>query len=418
MEKIKQHEPIRNSLEQLGAGRTVLLGAQHTFTMFGATVLVPILTGLSVSVSLFMAGVCTLIGHFIMKNKVPVFLGSSFAFIAPILAAVELAKNNGIENGLPYASGGIVVAGIIYALVALLIYFFGVEKIVSFFPPIVTGPIIMVIGLKLAPTAIGMASANWGLAIVAFLVVVGVNIYAKGFLQVIPVITGLIVGYLVALITGNIDFSPLGQAAWVGFPDFTIAKFDLQYILVVAPVALATIVEHIGDVMAIGATVEEDFTKDPGLHRTMLADGLMTALSSFVGGPANTTYSENTGVLALTRVWDPLIMKIAAVFAIILGGVPKIAALISTIPGSVIGGISIVLFGMIASIGIRTVVENQVDFTKSRNLVIAATILVLGLGGAVLPINIGAVNFSIEGMALAAIVGIILNKVLPQIKEN
>lgn len=414
MENVKQQEPIRNSLEQLGVGKTILLGAQHTFTMFGATVLVPILTGLSVSVALFMAGVCTLIGHFIMKNRVPVFLGSSFAFIAPILAAVGFAEANGIENGLPYASGGIVVAGLIYVVVAALIYFFGVEKIVSFFPPIVTGPIIMVIGLKLAPTAIGMSSENWFLAIVAFLVVVAVNIFAKGFLQIIPVIIGLIVGYIVAFITGNVDFTPVIQAKLVGLPDFTIAKFDLQYIMVIAPVALATIVEHIGDVMAIGATVEDDFTKDPGLHRTMLADGTMTALSAFFGGPANTTYSENTGVLALTRVWDPLVMKIAAVFAIILGGVPKIAALISTIPGSVIGGISIVLFGMIASIGLRTVVEHQVDFTKSRNLIIAATILVLGLGGAVLPISIGLVNFSIEGMALAAIVGIILNKVLPE----
>lgn len=418
MENVKQHEPIRNSLEQLGVGKTILLGAQHTFTMFGATVLVPLLTGLDVSVALFMAGICTLLGHLIMKNRVPVFLGSSFAFIAPIGAAVALANANGIENGLPYAAGGIVVAGIIYAIVATLIYFFGVEKIVSFFPPIVTGPIIMVIGLKLAPTAIDMASGNWFLAIVAFLVVVAVNVFAKGFLQIIPVITGLIVGYIVAVITGNVDFTAVGQAAWVGLPKFTIAKFDFQYIMVIAPVALATIVEHIGDVIAIGATVEDDFTKDPGLHRTMLADGLMTALSAFVGGPANTTYSENTGVLALTRVWDPLIMKIAAVFAIILGGVPKIAAVISTIPGAVIGGISIVLFGMIASIGLITVVENKVDFSKSRNLIIAATILVLGLGGAVLPLKLGAVNFSMEGMALAAIVGIILNKVLPQVKAN
>ncbi|WIV11690.1 solute carrier family 23 protein [Proteiniborus sp. MB09-C3] len=414
MENVKQQEPIRNALEQLGVGRTVLLGAQHAFTMFGATVLVPILTGLDVSVSLFMAGVCTLIGHLIMKNRIPVFLGSSFAFIAPIGAAVALANANGIENGLPYAAGGIVVAGLIYAIVALLIYFFGSEKIVSFFPPIVTGPIIMVIGLKLAPNAISMASENWFLAIVAFIVVVAVNVFAKGFLQIIPVVTGLIAGYVVAIITKNVDFAPIVQAQWLGLPNFTIAKFDFQYIMVIAPVALATIVEHIGDIIAIGATVDDDFTKDPGLHRTMLADGLMTSLSAFVGGPANTTYSENTGVLALTRVWDPLVMKIAAVFAIILGGVPKIAAVIASIPQAVIGGISIVLFGMIASIGLRTVVEHQVDFTKSRNLIIAATILVLGLGGAVVPLNIGSVHFSIEGMALAAIVGIIMNKILPQ----
>lgn len=416
MENVKQQEPIRNSLEQLGAGKTILLGMQHTFTMFGATVLVPILTGLNVSVALFMAGVCTLLGHLIMKNRVPVFLGSSFAFIAPIIAVTGMVAEKGGTDGTAYATGGLVIAGLVYAIFAILIHLFGVERVVSFFPPIVCGPMIMVIGLNLAPTAIGMASENWLLAIVAFAVVVAVNIFAKGFLQVIPVITGLIVGYLVAFLTGHVDLTPVAQASWFGLPQFTIAKFDLQYIMVIAPVALATIVEHIGDVIAIGATVEDDFTKDPGLHRTMLADGLMTALSALVGGPANTTYSENTGVLALTRVWDPLVMKIAAVFAIILGGVPKIAALISTIPGPIIGGISIVLFGMIAAIGLRTVVENQVDFTKSRNLIIAATILVLGIGGAVLPINIGSFSLSLQGMGLAAIVGIILNKVLPEAK--
>ena len=416
MENVKQHEPIRNALEQLGVGKTLLLGLQHTFTMFGATVLVPILTGMSVSVALFMAGVCTLIGHLIMKNRVPVFLGSSFAYIAPTVTVAGMAAAAGKANPEAYAAGGIVIAGLVYAVFALLIYLFGVEKIVSFFPPIVCGPMIMVIGLNLAPTAIDMAKENWLLAIVALVVVIGVNIFARGFFQIIPVITGLIVGYIVAFATGHVDFTPVLEAAWFGLPDFQIAKFDLNYIMVIAPVALATIVEHIGDVIAIGATVEDDFTKDPGLHRTMLADGLMTSFSALVGGPANTTYSENTGVLALTRVWDPLIMKIAAVCAIILGGVPKIAAIISTIPGSVIGGISIVLFGMIASIGLRTLVENKVDFTKSRNLIIAAVILVLGIGGAVLPFKIGSFELSLQGMGLAAIVGIILNKVLPEAK--
>ncbi len=416
MENVKQQEPIRNALEQLGVGKTILLGMQHTFTMFGATVLVPILTGMNVSVALFMAGVCTLIGHLIMKNRVPVFLGSSFAFIAPVITVAGMATAAGKPDGAAYAAGGIVIAGLVYVVFAILVHLLGVEKIVDFFPPIVTGPMIMVIGLNLAPVAIGMASENWLLAIVALVVVIAVNIFAKGFLQVIPVITGLIVGYIVAFATGHVDLSPVHQAAWFGLPNFTIAKFDLQYIMIIAPVALATIVEHIGDVIAIGATVEDDFTKDPGLHRTMLADGLMTALSALVGGPANTTYSENTGVLALTRVWDPLVMKIAACFAIILGGVPKIAALISTIPGPIIGGISIVLFGMIASIGLRTVVENQVDFTKSRNLIIAAVILVLGLGGAVLPFKLGSFELTLQGMGLAAIVGIILNKVLPQAK--
>lgn len=415
METNKMMEPIRDA-SQISMSKRILLGMQHTFTMFGATVLVPIITGLDVSVALFMAGVCTLLFHFITKKKVPVFLGSSFAFIAPIAAVVAMVEARGGTDGLAYARGGIVVAGMVYVVVAALIYVFGVKKIVDFFPPIVTGPIILVIGLKLAPTAIGMASDNWMLAIVAFITVVGVSVFAKGFFQVIPVMIGLIVGYVVAVLTNNVDFAPIINAGWIGLPPFQMAKFDFQTIMVIAPVAIATIVEHIGDVIAIGATVENDFLEEPGLHRTMLADGLMTAFSALVGGPANTTYSENTGVLALTRVWDPLIMRIAACFAIVLGIVPKLSSVISTIPASVVGGISIVLFGMIASIGARTLVEEQVDFKASRNLIVAAVIFVLGLGGAVLPINLGFVNFSIEGMALAAIIGIILNKVLPQQK--
>lgn len=411
------HGAIRDASE-LSMAKRIFLGMQHTFTMFGATVLVPIITGLDISVALFMAGVCTLIFHLVLtKKKIPVFLGSSFAFIAPIAAVVEMVTARGGTDGLAYARGGIVVAGMVYVVVAALIYVFGVKKVVNFFPPIVTGPIILVIGLKLAPTAIDMASGNWMLAIVSFLTVVGVSIYAKGFLKVVPVIIGLIVGYVVAVLTGNVDFAPVAAAGWIGLPPFQMAKFDFQSIMIVAPVAIATIVEHIGDVIAIGATVENDFLEDPGLHRTMLGDGLMTALSAMFGGPANTTYSENTGVLALTKVWDPLIMRIAAVFAIILAVVPKLSAIISTIPTSVVGGISIVLFGMIASIGARTLVEEQVDFKLSKNLIIAAVILVLGLGGAVLPINLGFVEFSIEGMALAAIVGIILNQILPHEKE-
>lgn len=413
MDGSKMMEPIRDA-SQISMSKRLLLGLQHTFTMFGATVLVPIITGMDISVALFMAGVCTLLFHLITKKKVPVFLGSSFAFIAPTLAVVEMVSQNGGTDGLAYARGGIVVAGIIYLVVAVLIYIFGVEKIVKFFPPIVTGPIILVIGLKLAPVAIDMASGNWFLAIVAFATVMIVSVFMKGFLQVVPVIIGLIVGYIVALITGNVDFSPVLSAGWIGLPPFEMAKFDFQMIMVIAPVAIATIVEHIGDVIAIGATVEDDFLEDPGLYRTMLGDGLMTSFSAMLGGPANTTYSENTGVLALTKVWDPLILRIAAVFAIVLGVVPKLSSIVGTIPTPVVGGISIILFGMIASIGARTLVEEQVDFKKSRNLIVAAVILVLGLGGAVLPINLGFVNFTMEGMALAAIVGIILNKVLPE----
>lgn len=410
---IKLQEPIRDA-SVLSVGKRILLGMQHTFTMFGATVLVPLITGLDVSLSLFMAGVCTIISHLITKKRVPVFLGSSFAFIAPVLAVVEIVANNGGTDGLAYARGGMFVAGSMYLIVAGLIYIFGVEKIVNFFPPIVTGPIILVIGLKLAPTAIDMASGNWLLALVAVAVVIAVSVAGKGFLQVVPVLIGLLAGYGVAILTGNVDFTPIADAAWIGIPKFQLAKFDLQSIMMIAPIAVATIVEHIGDMIAIGATVDDDFLKDPGLHRTMAADGGMTMLSTMFGGGAHTTYSENTGVLALTKVWDPVIMRIAAVFAIILGGVPKLAAVIRTIPTSIVGGISIILFGMIASIGVRTLVENQVDFTKSRNLIIAATILVLGLGGAAFPVNIGSVSFTIEGMALAAIIGIVSNKVFPK----
>ncbi len=402
----KKNDPILDA-RSLGVPKMVALGIQHTFTMFGATVLVPIITGLDVSVSLFLAGIGTLLFHAITGGKVPAFLGSSFAFIAPILAVAE-------THGLEYARGGIFVAGLIYLILSGLISVFGTEAVVKFFPPIVTGPIIMVIGLKLAPVAINMASGDWLLAIIAFAIVLVVNIYGKGFINVIPVMIGLIGTYIIAAILGRIDYTPIKDAALVGLPAFSIAKFNADAIITVAPIALATMIEHIGDVIAIGATVEQDFLKDPGLTRTLAGDGIATALSAFFGGPANTTYSENTGVLALTRVWDPRVMRIAAVTAIILGVVPKLGGLIATIPTPVVGGISIILFGMIASIGARTLVENSVDFTKSRNLIIAAVILVLGLGGAVLPIHVGPVSLNMEGMALAAIVGIVLNAVLPE----
>jgi len=394
-------------VKQLGVPKMMTLGLQHAFTMFGATVLVPIITGLDISVSLLLAGVGTLLFHLITKGKVPAFLGSSFAFIAPMLAVAS-------THGLEYARGGIVVAGFIYLILAGLMKIFGTERVIKFFPPVVTGPIIIVIGLKLAPVAIDMASANWLLAVIAFAIVTVVSVFAKGFLKVIPVIIGLIGTYIIAIIMGEVDFTAVKDAELVGIPAFEFAKFNLSAILTVAPIALATMVEHVGDVIAIGATVDQDFLEEPGLPRTLMGDGIATAVSAFFGGPANTTYSENTGVLALTRAWDPLIMRIAAVFAIILGLIPKLGGLISTIPVSIIGGISIILFGMIASIGARTLVENKVDFNKSRNLIITATIVVLGLGGATLPINIGDMSVSIEGMALAAIAGIFLNIVLPE----
>ena len=405
LEDFNEEGAIRDALA-LGIPKTITLGMQHTFTMFGATVLVPIITGFNISVALFMAGIGTLLFHFITGGKVPAFLGSSFAFIAPTLAVADM-------YGMEYAQGGIVIAGLVYLVLAGLIAIFGVDPIVGWFPPIVTGPIIMVIGLKLAPTAIDMASNDWLMAIIAFAIVTAVNIFGKGFVKVIPVIIGLIASYIIAVVLGKVDFTPFAEAAWFGLPPFQMAKFDIGAIMTIAPLAMATMVEHIGDVIAIGATTNRDYIRNPGLVRTLMGDGLATALSAMFGGPANTTYSENTGVLALTRVWDPLVMRIAAVFAIVLGLVTKLGALISTIPTAIIGGISIILFGMIAAIGARTLVENKVDFTKTRNLIIAAVILVLGLGGAMFPITIGSFALNIEGMALAAIVGIVLNKLLP-----
>ncbi len=403
---VEKNQPIRDG-DHIPTGKKVILGIQHTFTMFGATVLVPLITGLDISVALFMAGLGTLFFHLVTKRKVPVFLGSSFAFIAPMLMVSEM-------YGMQYVQGGIVAAGLTYVVIAGLVYAFGHEKIVEYFPPIVTGPIIMIIGLKLAPTAISMASENWLLALVSLVIVTGVSVYAKGFLQVLPVLCGLVGGYIFAVLTGNVDFTPIREAALFGFPNFTLPKFNLESIMIIAPIAAATVVEHIGNILVVGTTVEEDYIKSPGLHRTLIGDGIATSVSAFFGGPANTTYAENTGVLALTKIYHPVIMRIAACFAIILGVMPKLGAVITTIPSAIVGGISIVLFGMIASVGGRSLVENQVDFTSSRNLIIAAVIFVIGLGGAILPVEIGSVKFTLESMALAAIAGIVLNKVLPK----
>ena len=385
-------------------GQLLVLGLQHAFTMFGATVLVPILTGFSVSVALFTAGLGTLWFHLVTNRKVPIFLGSSFAFIAPVALVVQ-------EKGIPAAQGGIIVAGLLYCIMAALMYFLGPKFMESLLPPIVTGPIIMVIGLNLAPTAIESASQNWLIAIAVLLVVAYVNLYAKGFLKMLPVISGIIVGYILCLLANIVDFTPIREAAWFAVPDFTLPVFDMAAIGLIAPVAIASMVEHVGDVISVGATVEQDFIKDPGLSRTLIGDGIATSLAGLLGGPANTTYSENTGVLALTRVWKPEVMRIAAVIAICLSFVQKLSAAIRTIPAPVIGGISIVLFGMIASVGVRTVVENQVDFTQPRNLFISSVILVIGIGGAVL--DLGG-NFQMGGMGLAAILGIILNQILPK----
>lgn len=400
---------------QLAPGKKLILGLQHTFTMFGATILVPLLTGLEISTALFMAGAGTLLFHLITGGKVPVFLGSSFAFIVPMAAVTgKFCTDDFKPELMSYALGGIFIAGIVYLIMAVIVYIFGHEKVMAFFPPVVTGPIIMVIGLKLAPTAVNMAGTNWSLAIASFAIVTCVSVYAKGFFKVLPVLCGLAGGYLIALLSGCVNFEPVADCSIFGIPKFMIAKFDMQYIMLVAPVAVATVVEHIGDILAISETTGCKYVISPGLHRTLIGDGLATSFSSLFGGPANTTYSENTGVVALTKVYDPQIMRIAAVFAIIMSVIPKLGALISTVPQAVIGGISIVLFGMIAAIGVKSLIEHKIDLGKPRNLIIVATILVLGLGGAALPISVASFSLKMEGMALAAIAGICLNKILPE----
>ncbi|MCL2628252.1 MAG: uracil-xanthine permease family protein [Oscillospiraceae bacterium] len=428
----------------VGAGKTVVLGLQHTFTMFGATILVPILVGFDISVALLMAGLGTLLFHIITRGGVPLFLGSSFSFIVPVGVAIAA-----FGGDISYALGGIVVSGLLYIVLAVLVYLLGAKRVIGWFPPIVTGSVIIIIGLVLAPVAINMAATggavvpveitvvdtgeviedvipgaitatNWLLALMSFLIVVIVAVFLKGFAKALPVLIGLFVSYIIAVILtltgvtpGLVDFESVKDAAWFGIPTFTLAKFDIRAIMIVAPVAICTMVEHIGDIMAIGAITNKDYLKKPGLHRTLLGDGLASCLSAMFGGPANTTYSENTGVLALTKQFNPTIMRIAACFAIILGFIPKLAAVIGTIPVPIIGGISIVLFGMIASVGARLLVDNKVDFHKSRNLIIAAVIMVLGIGGALIPFQFGTVAVEIQGIALAAIVGLILNKLLP-----
>ncbi len=410
--------------EQLGTPRMLLLGFQHVFAMFGATVLVPLLTGLSVSTTLLMAGVGTLLFHFVTKGQVPAFLGSSFAFLGGFAAvAPKLMDENGnytLPNTemLPYACGGIVVAGLMYMLVAAFVARFGVNRVMRFFPPVVTGPIIISIGLILAPTAVANASDNWGLALIALCTIIGCNIWGHGMVKITPILIGVVLSYLCAVLTNQVDFSAVqsADAFHVALDPAAFAKFDISAILTILPISLAAMMEHIGDMAAISATVGKNYMQNPGLARTLMGDGIATTFAGFVGGPANTTYGENTGVLAITKVYDPKVVRIAAVCAVVLSFFPKFDAIVNTIPLAIIGGVSLILYGMISAIGVRNVVENQVDFTKSRNLIIAAVILVsaLGFAGSSLVIYSSAtLTISLSGLALAAILGITLNAVLP-----
>lgn len=411
--QLKLGEEAIYNMSSLPISKKLILGLQHTFAMFGATVLVPILTGLDVSTTLLMAGLGTLIFHFITKGKVPAFLGSSFAFIGGYAA---VAPNKDPES-LAKACGGVIFAGLVYIVFSFLIKIFSIEKIMKYFPPVVTGPIIVSIGLILSPVAITQASSNWWLAIVALAVVVVANIWGRGMVKIIPILLGIVVSYIVAVLTKQVDFTAISHEHIIGLPIFMdrMAIFDVSAIITIVPIALATIMEHIGDISAISATTGENYLVNPGLHRTLLGDGIATMFASIFGGPANTTYGENTGVLAITKVYDPLVTRIAAFMAIALSFFPFLSKAIETIPEAIIGGISLILYGMISSIGIRNMVENSVDLTKSRNLIVSAAILVCALGFADNPIKFEAFGTVIElsSIAIAAIVGIVLNAVLP-----
>ena len=420
----------------LGVPKMLILGLQHMFAMFGATILVPILVNsyfgedvLHVQVTLICAGVGTLFFHLCSKFKVPAFLGSSFAFLGGFatIANLDTGVFADMSNAdkLSYACGGIVVAGLLYLVLALIIRLVGVKKVMRFLPPGVTGPIIICIGLSLAGSAISNASTNWLLAFIALATIIVFNIWGKGMFKIIPILMGVVVSYAAALIfnalgmtnadgSAILDFTNIASAAWVGIPEFSICKFNISAILVMAPIALASMMEHIGDMSAISATVGENFIEDPGLHRTLIGDGLATSLSALVGGPANTTYGENTGVLELSKVHDPKVIRIAALYAVILSFIPKMAEVIGSMPSAIIGGVSFMLYGMISAIGVRNVVENHVDFTKSRNLIIAGVIFVCGLGFSNgLTFTVAGTDITLTSLAIAAIAGILLNAILP-----
>lgn len=397
---------MKNST-QLGPVQKTVVGAQFLFVAFGSTVLVPLLVGLDPSVALFTAGLGTLIFHLITKGKVPIFLGSSFAFIAPIIKATEL-------YGLPGTLCGLIAVGAVYGLMSTLIRLRGVGFITKLFPSIVVGPVIMLIGLSLAGTGVDMAKSNWPLAITALLTTIIVSLFGKGLLRLIPIFAGIIVGYIAASIFGIIDFQPIIDAPWLTLPAFVKPQFCWEAIIFMIPVAIAPVIEHIGDVYAINEVTGKDFVKDPGLHRTMLGDGLACVAASFIGGPPVTTYSEVTGAISLTKIADPAVIRISAIIGILFSVLGKVSALLKTIPNAVLGGIMLLLFGTIAAVGVNTLVKNKVDLGNTRNLIIASLILTLGIGGAEMTCG----TITIGGIGLAALVGVILNLVLPQEKSE
>ena len=422
----------------LGTPRMLILGLQHLFAMFGATVLVPILVQgyglpLSIQTTLLMAGLGTLLFHVCTKFKVPAFLGSSFADLGGFSTVASMPAYDGLdpELKLAYALGGIVIAGLLYLVLALLFKVLGAKTVMRYFPPIVTGPMIIMIGLNLSGSAITTASSCWWLALVAMAIIVVANIWGKGMVKIIPILLGVVGSYIVAVIAtlcgaqlpdANgvmqplVNFASVGEAHLIGLQKFIIAKFDVSAVLVMAPIAIAAMMEHIGDISAISSTTGNNFIADPGLHRTLTGDGLATAFAGMFGGPANTTYGENTGVLALSKVYDPRVIRLAAVYAIILSFSPKFDALVNSIPSAIVGGVSFILYGMISAVGVRNIVENQVDLTKSRNLIIAAVMFVSGLGfssGGGVTFTVGGAAVTLSGLAIAALCGVILNAILP-----
>ncbi|MBQ4467129.1 MAG: uracil-xanthine permease [Firmicutes bacterium] len=433
MGKSQNHVAIYDARRELGYSKVAILGLQHMFAMFGATVLVPIITGLSVSTTLLFAGLATLFMHVVTNFKVPVFLGSSFAFLGGYASvkAAGVALGYTERVSLNYACLGVACAGLVYFILALICKAFGSKRVMRFFPPVVTGPIILSIGLILSPSAINNCSTNWPIALVAIFVVIICNIWGKGMIKIVPILLGVIASYAVAAVSGNVDFSQIADAKWIGLPViwentglsvFTGGEADfglfLTAVITIVPISFATMMEHVGDISAIGGTVGKNFIEDPGLHKTLIGDGIGTAIASLFGAPANTTYGENTGVLALTKVYDPFVIRLAACYAIILSFCPKFAAVIEIMPAATIGGVSIILYGMISAIGIRNMVENKTDFQQSRNIIIAALIIGLALGinfseaGAV-SFMIGSMSVNLSGLAVASIVGILLNAILP-----
>ena len=422
MKKDLGHEAIYDA-RQLGTPRMLILGLQHMFAMFGATVLVPILVQgyglpLSIQTTLLFAGLGTLLFHVCTKFKVPAFLGSSFAYLGGFSTVATMPAYEGLdpETKLAYALGGIVIAGLLYLVLALLFKVLGAKKVMRYFPPIVTGPMIIMIGLNLSGSAINNASTCWWLALVAMAIIVVANIWGTGMVKIIPILLGVVGSYIVAVIAGQVDFSGVSEASFLGLQQFVIAKFDVSAILVMAPIAIAAMMEHIGDISAISSTTGKNFIEDPGLHRTLVGDGLATAFAGMFGGPANTTYGENTGVLALSKVYDPRVVRLAAIYAIILSFSPKFDALVNSIPAAIVGGVSFILYGMISAVGVRNIVENQVDLTKSRNLIIAAVMFVSGLGFSSvggITFTVGGAAVTLSGLAIAALCGVILNAILP-----